>query len=66
MVEFQIADKNNIFSTEEIVFHPTQGYGDVNMKRFSQGPPDFTLNHIAGKVTHVISFNVVYVKFSSY
>ncbi|XP_069136955.1 leucine-rich repeat-containing protein 49-like isoform X3 [Argopecten irradians] len=37
---------------EQIVFRPTQinSNDNVNMKRYSQGPPDFTLNHIAEKV----------------
>ncbi|KAJ8304668.1 hypothetical protein KUTeg_018251 [Tegillarca granosa] len=35
---------------EQVIFRPTQVHsGDVNMKRYNQGPPDLSLNHIAGK-----------------
>ncbi|XP_056022971.1 leucine-rich repeat-containing protein 49-like isoform X6 [Ostrea edulis] len=34
---------------EQVVFRPTQiPNNDTMMKRYPQGPPDFTLNHIAG------------------
>lgn len=33
---------------EQVVFRPTQiPNNDIMMKRYPQGPPDFTLNHIA-------------------
>uniref|UniRef100_A0A8W8HLA6 Uncharacterized protein n=1 Tax=Magallana gigas TaxID=29159 RepID=A0A8W8HLA6_MAGGI len=35
---------------EQVVFRPTQiPNNDIMMKRYPQGPPDFTLNHIAGR-----------------
>ncbi|XP_061172062.1 leucine-rich repeat-containing protein 49-like [Saccostrea echinata] len=36
---------------EQVVFRPTQiPNNDIMMKRYPQGPPDFTLNHIAEKI----------------
>ncbi|XP_033750012.1 leucine-rich repeat-containing protein 49-like isoform X2 [Pecten maximus] len=47
-------DRSSVYpqDQEQIVFRPTQinSNDNVNMKRYSQGPPDFTLNHIAEKV----------------
>ncbi|XP_078315686.1 leucine-rich repeat-containing protein 49-like isoform X4 [Crassostrea virginica] len=37
---------------EQVIFRPTQipNNNDIMMKRYPQGPPDFTLNHIAEKI----------------
>ncbi|XP_060062567.1 leucine-rich repeat-containing protein 49-like [Ylistrum balloti] len=47
-------ERSSVYSQdqEQIIFRPTQinSNDNVTMKRYSQGPPDFTLNHIAEKV----------------
>ena len=46
----QIVEKS-VQPQEQVIFRPTQipNNNDIMMKRYPQGPPDFTLNHIAGK-----------------
>ncbi|XP_078315688.1 leucine-rich repeat-containing protein 49-like isoform X6 [Crassostrea virginica] len=45
----QIVEKS-VQPQEQVIFRPTQipNNNDIMMKRYPQGPPDFTLNHIAG------------------
>ncbi|XP_056022977.1 leucine-rich repeat-containing protein 49-like isoform X11 [Ostrea edulis] len=44
----QLVEKS-VQPQEQVVFRPTQiPNNDTMMKRYPQGPPDFTLNHIAG------------------
>lgn len=46
---FQIVERS-VQPQEQVVFRPTQiPNNDIMMKRYPQGPPDFTLNHIAGR-----------------
>ncbi|XP_078315683.1 leucine-rich repeat-containing protein 49-like isoform X2 [Crassostrea virginica] len=47
----QIVEKS-VQPQEQVIFRPTQipNNNDIMMKRYPQGPPDFTLNHIAEKI----------------
>ncbi|XP_056022974.1 leucine-rich repeat-containing protein 49-like isoform X9 [Ostrea edulis] len=46
----QLVEKS-VQPQEQVVFRPTQiPNNDTMMKRYPQGPPDFTLNHIAEKI----------------
>nr|XP_022330181.1 leucine-rich repeat-containing protein 49-like isoform X4 [Crassostrea virginica]XP_022330276.1 leucine-rich repeat-containing protein 49-like isoform X4 [Crassostrea virginica] len=50
-IELPIVEKS-VQPQEQVIFRPTQipNNNDIMMKRYPQGPPDFTLNHIAEKI----------------